>query len=119
LATILESEKEVGNIPIYVVVLSHGQIVEPYDVSDFNASDILKIVEIAFETNRYYLFSKVTFVVPGTVAVYPVFTKSVVQFYNEDFSDLYRNYNEVASNVFREVFQEKINEIDLDPSTEE
>ncbi|KGX91741.1 hypothetical protein, partial [Pontibacillus marinus] len=119
LATILETQREIGNIPIYVVVLFDGNIAEPYDVSKFNARDISKLVEDALETNRYFLFSKVAFVVPGTVAVYPVFTKSVTQFYNEDLSDLYRNYNEVAAEVFKEVFQEKINGIDLDPSTEE
>jgi len=48
-----------------------------------------------------------------------VFTKSVTQFYNEDLSDLYRNYNEVSAGVFREVLKEKINGIDIDPSTEE
>lgn len=46
----------------------------------------------------------------GSVKTYVVFEKEVVQFYNDDLTDLYGNYNGLMEDIARELFN------DVDPS---
>ena len=43
--------------------------------------------------------------------VYAIFKKEVIQFFNDDISDFYCNYNEVAAKVFNEVLCNDYKEI--------
>jgi hypothetical protein len=49
--------------------------------------------------------------------VFPVFSKAVIQFPNDDLSDLYRNFNGVVAHVFKEVLVEESGGFHLNPST--
>lgn len=42
----------------------------------------------------------------GSVKTYVVFEKEVVQFYNDDLTDLYGNYNGLMEDIARELFNE-------------
>lgn len=49
--------------------------------------------------------------------LFVVFKRGVVQFYNDDLSDLYGNYNEVAENVFAKLLKLQINDFSCSAST--
>ncbi|WP_082731903.1 hypothetical protein [Sporosarcina sp. HYO08] len=119
LATILELEKNFGNVPVYVAVIYDGAVVDPLEESGLTPQRIVKVFEEAFNTNRYFEFAVVERFTPGTEAVYPVFSKRVIQFFNDDLSDLYNNFNAVAASVFKDVLREEINDIIINPSTAE
>jgi hypothetical protein len=116
LATIVERQKTFGNIVVYVVVIYDGQVVNPL-TDTFTPQEMGKLFETALKTNRYFKFAAVERLSPGTESVYPVFSKSVIQFFNDDLSDFYNNFNEVAASVFRDVLRDEINSIPINPST--
>lgn len=118
LATILIAQKEIGNINVYTAVINDGQVVDPIE-GTLTAKEIQELFETALDSNRYFKFAVVEPFTPGTFSVFPVFLKSVIQFYNDDLSDLYKNFNEVAANVFRDILKEDINGTSINPSTAE
>ncbi|OIK13060.1 hypothetical protein BIV60_14725 [Bacillus sp. MUM 116] len=117
LATILDQQKEIGNIVINLIVIYDKTIVRPHSRS-FTAEGIVDLFEDALGTNRFFKFAEAKPFSPGVTSVYPVFTKSVIQFFNDDISDIYGNFNEVTAFVFRDVVREEINGILINPSTE-
>ncbi|MFZ3589950.1 hypothetical protein ACOI1C_11875 [Bacillus sp. DJP31] len=116
LATILTLQKDLGNLTIFVAVLSQGQLVSPIG-SNLTPEDIVKLYTTAFETNRFFKSVVAQEVFLGDVSVFPVFKKSVIQFFNDDLSDLFRHFNAVAAEVFRDVLRGEINNIIINPST--
>lgn len=117
LATILNLQKELGNIVVNLIVIYDRSIVRPYGRT-FTAEGLVDLYKDALATNRYFKFAEEKVFAPGTNSVYPVFTKSVIQFFNDDISDHYNNFNEVAAFVFRDILNEEINGILINPSTE-
>ncbi|MGO4537848.1 hypothetical protein [Paenibacillus sp. 2TAB19] len=107
LATLLLSTKSFGNTRVAVRVKSGGKIVSPI-TTGLTPAKIVALYRIAFRTNE--LFSFVVARTPfGNTFVYPVFKVRVVQFFNDDLSDFYSNYNNVAAFVFRNVLRNVIN----------
>ncbi|WP_238933520.1 hypothetical protein [Brevibacillus choshinensis] len=70
--------------------------------------EIANLYRIAFRTNRLFNFAVVRSSISFT-AVFPVFKARVIQFFNDDLSDLFRNFNRVAAFVFRDVLRNRIN----------
>ncbi|MCL2336141.1 MAG: hypothetical protein FWC60_01840 [Firmicutes bacterium] len=116
LATILELHKSMGNLSIDIEIFCGNQMVTPSENTE-NSESLLKLYEQALSTNRYFACAKINELLPGYPSIFPVFKKEVIQFYNDDLSDLYRNFNGVAADVFREVFKSSINDITINPST--
>ena len=115
LATILLPFKNFGNINVRVEVLHFGQVVAPED-QILDVSELIRIFEEALDTNCYFKY--VEFVkMLDLYIIFPVFKKEVIQFFNDDLSDLYRNYNGVAASVFAEVLKPQIRNIFISPST--
>ena len=113
LATILKRRKTFGNVKIRIEVRHCGRVVEP--VTEIRS--ILRLFEAALDTNRWFEFVESKQVFFGLKPIFPVFKKDVIQFFNDDLSDLYANFNGVVADVFREVLREKIGEDDINPST--
>ncbi|MCA1320191.1 hypothetical protein LC085_09765 [Bacillus tianshenii] len=116
LATILNLLKQFGNINIFVVVIYEGQIIEPLE-EPLTPEEIQQLYKTALKTNRYFKFAKVAPISPDIDSVYPIFSKSVIQFFNDDISDLFQNFNEVAAHVFRDVLKTNISGTPINPST--
>jgi hypothetical protein len=53
----------------------------------------------------------------GNTFVYPVFKVRVVQFFNDDLSDFFSNYNNVAAFVFKDVLRNTISGTPIQFST--
>ena len=115
LATILELHKNFGNINIDIEIIHCGCPVCPYeDITDID--DLLKLFRLALDTNCYFEFVRAVKIMVFN-AIFPVFKKAVIQFFNDDLSDFYHNFNGVAADVFREVLKHQINGIYINPST--
>ncbi|MFD0590939.1 hypothetical protein ACFQZE_23370 [Paenibacillus sp. GCM10027627] len=106
LATLLVNSLSIGNFNIEVRVLYKGQLVLPF-IGVLTPFEIVKLYQIAFKTNRLYKTTKARDIFDN-VFVYPIFKAEVVQFFNDDISDYYSNYNNVAAFVFRTVLKNEI-----------
>lgn len=109
LATLIIATKQIGNLLIQVrVVTSEGNRVQPITRA-LTPREIAALYQTAFRTNRLFNFAVVRASISFT-AVYPVFKAQVIQFFNDDLSDLFNNFNQVAAFVFRDVLRNRINE---------
>ena len=115
MATILAPCKNFGNIDVRVEVSHCGRIVRPNDRC-LNVRSLVRMFEEAFCTNNYFENVEAVKMFEADI-IFPVFEKSVIQFFNDDISDLYSNFNGVAADVFAEVLNLEINGIFINPST--
>jgi len=116
LAAIVELHKEIGNENVYIEVLNKGKVVKPQE--DYETTeDFIELFECALCSNHY--FKRATYVewISGRPIVFLIFKKEVIQFFNDDLSDYYNNFNGVAADVFREVLKPVVHEIGVNPST--
>jgi hypothetical protein len=102
LASLMRPRHEFGNVVVIVEVRdAKGNALTP--VVPGSPDQLADLVRAAFRGNRWYRDVVVKEILGWRV--YPVFKKRVVQFYNDDLSDLYSNYNNVASAVFTDVLE--------------
>jgi hypothetical protein len=116
LAALLLPRKVIGSIQLTVQVRTmEGRLVKPLRCA-FTPSGIVKLCQTAFRTNALFRFaaSRRFF---GLVVVYPVFKARIIQFFNDDLSDYYGNYNNIAAFVFREVMRPTIGRTPVSAST--
>ncbi|WP_409342512.1 hypothetical protein [Paenibacillus sp. MBLB4367] len=115
LATLLVLRKQIGGIIIRVQVRNQsGKLVCPIKRS-LTPAEIAALYQIAFRTNRLFVFAAVRRL-PFT-GVFPVFKAKVVQFFADNLADLFRNLNEVAAFVFRDVLKQTIGQTPIQFST--
>lgn len=108
LAAILKPQYSLGNIAIQVQINPGAQEVKPAVAND--PAQVVQFIQTALKGNPLLVDVLVKQVGPmAPTAVWPIFTKSVVQFFNDDISDYYSNFNGVTAQVFRTVLLEEIN----------
>jgi hypothetical protein len=116
LSSIVRPRHDFGNVKVVLEVKDdHGSPVTP--VIPTSADELARSVRSALEGNRWYR----DVVVKGGLGlprVYPVFGKGVVQFFNDDLSDLHSNYNGVAAAVFAEILASACGRFGLSCSTD-
>jgi hypothetical protein len=110
-----------GNVEVEVTVTdAAGDIVQP--VVPTSAIELAKWVRRAFKTNNWFVDVHARSLLPPSnsfVVVYPIFARDVIQFFNDDLTDFYYNYNQVVAFVFQDVLQPTPGGITLNPSTAE
>ncbi|CAM3339343.1 hypothetical protein PALU110988_17130 [Paenibacillus lupini] len=116
LATLIAPDKVIGGINIHVKVVNNGKVVSPIE-RELSPQEIAALYRIAFRTNRFFHFVTLRSIF-GNTFVYPVFRIRVIQFFNDDLSDFYGNYNNVAALVFRNVLRTVIDDIPIQLSTD-
>jgi hypothetical protein len=101
LASSLIALHQLGTVSVAVVVKnSRGQVVPPVTPGD--ASQVVKMLTTALQGNPLFVQAVAQPLFPGApMVVFPVFTKSVIQFPNDNQVDLYHNANAVAADVFK------------------
>src|SRR5271166_774639 len=117
IASILTLSHKIGNLTVQVQVTDgDGHDVKP--VIPASSEQLADLVRQALKGNHFLkeVIVKATPISPKKV-VFAVFTKDVIQFPNDDLSDLYGNFNGVAAAVFRDVLADEPGGYVLDPST--
>ena len=117
LATVLDSGQDFGNIHVTVVVASpKGHVYSPLPV--VSSTQLATLERTALGGNSLFTTVVTHPIAPGLPdTVFPVFTKSVVQFFDDDTSDAYGNFNDVTADVFGDVLAGQVGGIGVDPST--
>jgi hypothetical protein len=118
-ASIMKLSQTIGRITVTVQVTDgQGQAANP--VTPTSPEQLADLVRKALSTNP--LFKDVVVKAAGIgprKRVFPVFSKSVIQFPNDDLSDLYGNFNGVAAAVFQDVLVTEAGGYSLAASTAE
>jgi hypothetical protein len=109
LATLLKNPVEFWNVCVNVVVINGNQeIVNPLPCP-LCPLVVADLVQSALCGNPYFIEVVVKQQMPGdSNAVYPVFNPEVIQFFNDDISNLCNNFTAVAASVFADVMEEAL-----------
>lgn len=109
LATFLKSFVQFGNVSVTVIVTNNeNEIVNPFPCP-LDAFEIAHLFQVALENNPYFEQVVVQPQFPGGPnVVFPVFTAGVIQFFNDDISNLCQTFTGVATNVFRDVMNDEV-----------
>ncbi|HDR7161745.1 hypothetical protein OCB13_13425 [Bacillus cereus] len=109
LATFLKSFVQFGNVSVTVIVTNNeNEIVNPFPCP-LDAFEIAHLFQVALENNPYFEQVVVQPQFPGGPnVVFPVFTAEVIQFFNDDISNLCQTFTGVATNVFRDVMNDEV-----------
>jgi hypothetical protein len=113
LASLVRDEHDFGNVSIRVVVLANGTTVTPFVPT--SAEELKDVILTALTGNPLFHEVRIKSVFKPTV--FPMFKKEVIQFYNDDHSDYFGNYNGVCSTVFRELLFDDVGRIPLNCSS--
>ena len=94
---ILKNEFEFGNVKVVVKFIYTATEDDTITTHDY---------EVAFSGND--IFSSIqTIENPWQInASYVIFSKEVIQFYNDDLTDIYGNYNGLAEDIARDIFKD-------------
>ena len=113
MASLLKPKYELGNITVFVQVLdSSGTIIKPEWPVGCKPPDCLyMVVTKALKNNPLFVQALIPkfppdWPTPPHTDVVAVIKKAVIQFWNDDLSDYYGNFNGVAEDVFKEVTRE-------------
>lgn len=90
---------EFGNVKLHIDFRVEND--EEYDVED--------LYNTAFEGNPVFDEVIVGSVPSGEAVYYVMFAKEVIQFFNDDLSDPYGNYNGLAEDIARDLFKTAVN----------
>jgi hypothetical protein len=117
LATVLQGSQEFGNINVHVVVNDpKGNIYHTLAVT--SATQLAGLEATALGGNPLLQSFVIHPIAPGgAVVVFPVFTRSVVQFPNDNLADAFGNFNAVTASVFGEVLAGDVDGFLVSPST--
>lgn len=109
LATLLKPTVQFGNVSVTIVVSVSGDgIVNPIPCP-LDAFEIAHLFQVALENNLYFERVVVQPRLPGGEnVIFPVFAAKVIQFFNDDISNLCQTFTEVAAKVFRDVMNDTI-----------
>ena len=113
ITSILPKQYTIGNIVVTPIVTFNGKTVTPKIPT--SPADLATFIKTAFKDNKTLLDVEIGGVMAPTV--YPIFEAQVVQFFNDDLSDFYGNFNSVLSACARAVFAPNPGGILLMPST--
>ena len=108
-SNVLKSFVQFGNVSVTVIVTNNeNEIVNPFPCP-LDAFEIAHLFQVALENNPYFEQVVVQPQFPGeSNVVFPVFTAEVIQFFNDDISNLCQTFTGVAANVFRDVMNDEV-----------
>ena len=116
-ASIMQLRYDLGEAEVVVNVKdSEGKIISP--VAPQSPDQLVEMVKTALGENGWFIDAVAKPLSPGRpLVVFPVFSKAVIQFDNDNWDDLYQNYNNVVAFVFARVLSSAPGDISLFCST--
>jgi hypothetical protein len=116
-ASIVKPTADFGGTTVTVVVSDkNGDVVNP--IVPTSVYQVEKLYNGALKGNDLYAGVKAKPLFPNApVVVFPIFTPTVVQFYNDNLADYYSNANLVAADAFGDVLDPQLGGHDIAPST--
>ncbi|PFA62207.1 hypothetical protein CN378_21610 [Bacillus sp. AFS015802] len=109
LATLLDPSIEFGNVTLTVIIVNNEQEIVTGLPCPLRSFAVAELVQVALEGNPYFERVVVKPQLPGGPnAVYPVFKAEVIQFFNDDISNLCNSFTGVASTVFSDVMKDDV-----------
>ena len=96
---LLKSEVDMGNIKLTVSAVCPNNKVS-------SAKAGAAIIESAFKNNPIFKEAVTVETLIGNIS-YAIFQKEVIQFYNDDLTDAWGNFNGLAEDIMREVIDDK------------
>jgi hypothetical protein len=104
IASIMTLLHQLGNIRVEVQV-KDGEANPVFPEVPESVQQLANMVEKALGDNDWFVKVVTKPLVPKSsrIIVFAVFQKAVIQFFNDDLSDLYHNYNNVVAFVFSDV----------------
>ncbi|MGG2063868.1 hypothetical protein [Bacillus sp. S14(2024)] len=114
IATLLNPTISFGYMNVNVVVSNReGQIASPFPCP-LDEFEIAHYFQAALEGNLFFEDVVVKSQLPGGPnVVYPVFKPEVIQFFNDDISNLCNTFVAVAADVFKDVIQNTICDVPI------
>jgi hypothetical protein len=117
LATVLAGDHNLGGVDIQVIATNYAGVRYASGVVG-SSSELAAFEQIALSGNRLFQQVVVHPLFPGEPdVVFPVFTKSVVQFGPGNPSDLFNRFTLVTATAFNDVLSGQVGNIDVSPST--
>ncbi|MGE6615093.1 hypothetical protein [Bacillus mycoides] len=114
LATLLKPTMQFGNINVEVVVSNNENQIVSSIPCPLDAFEIAHLFQVALGNNPYFQEVVVQPQLPGGQnVVFPVFKPEVIQFFNDDISNLCQTFTAVASDVFSDVMKDAICDIPI------
>lgn len=108
--TVSDKEKQAALQQIIVQDIEIGRtkvkftFTDPLDVSQADGDVPLETFIAAFQGNPILVKTATVHPPTGATVHYVVFKKEVIQFFADDITDYYGNYNGLAANIAKEVF---------------
>ncbi|MGG5735718.1 MULTISPECIES: hypothetical protein [Bacillus cereus group] len=114
LATLLKPFVEFGNVSVTVVVSNEESVIVNPLPCPLDAFEIAHLFQVALENNPYFQQVVVQPQLPGGAnVIFPVFAAKVIQFFNDDISNLCQTFTGVAANVFHDVMNDVVCDIPI------
>ena len=117
LASILPKQYTLGNVIVVPNVTFNGKPVTP--VVPKTADEVIALFKNAFKDNPLLtaIFKRPFTPMGGPDVIFPIFAAQVVQFFNDDLTDYYNNFNGVLALCARLVLVPACGGFSIDPST--
>ena len=109
LSNLLPYYKDFGNIVLKIELIPSNHDPKP-DIcfSDLGEDDVFNIL---FKDNPVFSFTKTVEVLFNLPITYVVFTNKVVQFFNDNLSDIYGNMNTLYQNIAEDILGENFTRV--------
>lgn len=121
LMSIMKLRHEFGGVLVDLKFSSEDSNDPPGIIGPKNIQGMEDIIQMALDVNGWYRFTQIVDIPMHGETLFLVLGRGVVQFWNDDLSDLYGNYNECAENVFQKILKTQgyYNGISYNLSTEQ
>ncbi|MEM7372585.1 MAG: hypothetical protein AAF587_28450 [Bacteroidota bacterium] len=105
IASILTPYFDFDNIGVKVIVTDKDGDQVPVKIPR-SADELIALIETALGQNRWFQKVESRHIYPGSPnhGVYSIFSRAVIQFFNDDLRDYYSNFNQVVAVVFQDIF---------------
>jgi hypothetical protein len=117
MASIINLQYELSTEIVIEVKDGSGKTVAPF--SPTSPDELIEFIKTALHGNGWFVDVAQGVLPSGLTIVFPIFSKNVIQFPNDNVADYYGNYNNVVAFVFQDILVSESGSIPIYCSTAE